>query len=45
MEKMYRCEICGKVSNEPGLCCGVEMKDLTSKGCMGCRGCGMHKEE
>ncbi|MFO7710729.1 MAG: hypothetical protein ACLFP2_04240 [Candidatus Woesearchaeota archaeon] len=42
MEKRFRCDICGKLSDKQEICCNTPMKDLLSPGCMGCRGCGMH---
>ena len=38
----YRCEECGKVSEEMKECCGQKMADLTSSKCMACQGCGHH---
>ena len=42
MKKLFRCDVCGKVSDKPSKCCGEQMKDLTSSGCMACQGCGFH---
>lgn len=42
MVKLYRCEICGKVSEEQEECCGEKMVDLSSDKCMACQGCGWH---
>jgi len=44
MKQIFRCEICGKISEKEGNCdkCGVPMKDLSSAGCMACKGCGHH---
>jgi len=37
--KIYRCDICGKISKKQEVCCGIKMKDLSSVGCQSCRGC------
>jgi len=37
--KLFRCDICGKISKKQETCCGAKMKDLTSVGCQSCRGC------
>lgn len=42
MKQIFRCEECGKISDKSGKCCGHEMVDLTSAGCMSCQGCGHH---
>ena len=44
MKQIFRCEICGKISEEGGNCkeCGIPMMDLNSSGCMSCQGCGHH---
>lgn len=42
MKQIFRCEVCGEISEKSGKCCGMEMKDLSSEGCMACAGCGFH---
>jgi len=43
MKKIFRCDICGKISEKKKKCCGEEMKDLTSPECMACQGCGFFR--
>jgi hypothetical protein len=37
--KLFRCDMCGKISKKQETCCGLKMKDLSSVGCQSCRGC------
>lgn len=41
----YKCNVCGKVSDEPGTCCGEEMVECEDTEESSCSCCGPAKTE